>query len=477
MKKLLMAASAVIAFLPYTVSAHGIGQVYALPVPLKYYLLGAGLAVAFSFFIIALFLNKSSDQNWQDKIVSTPWLAKIVSMFRAIAVFLLILSVATGIIGSQDSTKNFTPVFFWIYFILGIGILSLFVGNLWDKINPWKTITAWVGLEPRDRQVSGLVGTVLLLSIFWLELVSGESFVPRVLGMVLAIYTLVNLVMSQLYRNWYKDGEVFSVLFDFIGKLAHCRIGDDNKSLVIVNESKKLEGSPAPWWTLGIATILLAGASFDSLKETVMWFKWLDALGFSLNSQLGPTIGIILAPLPFLLTYLLSIWVMKLLVGKQYQTLNLARRFVWSLIPIAFGYTLAHNFSLTIVTAPQMLALISDPFGFGWNLFGTASFSRTNLLLGANMVWFIEIGFIILAHVVGVLYAHVLAVNIFKDPKLALKSQYPLVILMVGFTVMTLWLLSQPLVVSKEQVKQMQKEVEWQQTVREPPMPPPPVNK
>jgi hypothetical protein len=93
-----------------------------------------------------------------------------------------------------------------------------------------------------------------------------------------------------------------------------------------------------------------------------------------------------------------------------------------------------------------MLAILSDPFGYGWNLLGTADASRTALLLGAKMVWFIEIGFVILAHVFGVLYAHILAVNIFKDGKAALRSQYPMALLMVGFTIFTLWLLSQPLV-------------------------------
>ncbi len=447
MKKLFIIAVFLLA--PSVASAHGIGQVYALPVPLKFYLLGAGLAVAFSFFVIALFVNKAPKDAQADKTLPAKWVSIVISILRIVAVILLILSILAGIVGSQNPNENFTPVFFWIYFLLGISILSLFIGNFWDKVNPWKAITEYINIKSRDKQLSGLVGVVLLLALFGFELVSGQSFVPRILGMILTFYTLVNLIMAQFYRNWYQDGEVFSVLFGFVGKLAHYKIGDDNKSIVTVSENKKLDGSRAPWWTLGVASILLAGASFDSLQETVMWFRWLDALGFASGSKLGPTIGIILAPIPFLLTYLLAVWIMKKLVRSQYSTLELAQRFIWSLIPIAFGYTLAHNFSLTIVTAPQMLAVISDPFGFGWNLFGTASYAQANLLLGAKMVWFIEIGFIVLAHVMGVLYAHILAINIFKDAKQALKSQYPLVILMVGFTIMTLWLLSQPLVIAK----------------------------
>lgn len=450
MKKLLIVALAAVAIFPSTASAHGIGQVYALPVPLQYYLLGAGLAVAFSFFILALFLNKKQDQK-TDRLVAMPWLSKALIVLRVIGLSLLLLTVFTGILGRQNPTENFAPIFFWIYFLLGMGILSLVIGNIWDKINPFKVITDWVNSDSKGsiRMVSGAVGVVLLLALFWWELVSSVSFVPRIMGILLAVYTLANLAMSRLYVNWYERGEVFSVLFAFIGRLAHFRIGEDNQSLIVLSENKKLDGSPSPWWVLGIASILLAGASFDSLKESVMWFNWVKAVGFPTASKVAETIGLILSPVFFLLTYLLAACIVKQLVGKGYKTLTIAQQFVVSLVPIAFGYTLAHNFSLFVVTAPRLLAVISDPFGFGWNLFGTAQYIQQDLILGAKAVWFIEIAFIVLAHVVGVIYAHVIALNVFKDSRLALKSQYPMALLMVGYTALTLWLLSQPLVIAR----------------------------
>jgi hypothetical protein len=147
--------------------------------------------------------------------------------------------------------------------------------------------------------------------------------------------------------------------------------------------------------------------------------------------------------------YFLAIWMMKKLLANEFSIRELAGQFAWSLIPIAFGYILAHNFSLFIVTAPKMLALISDPFGSGWNLFGTAQWGSTDLILGAKFVWFIEITLVILAHIIGVVYAHILAVNIIKNPKLVVKSQIPMGLLMVAFTITTLWLLSQPLILQR----------------------------
>lgn len=448
MKKIFWFIFTSLVILPSFASAHGIGEVYALPVPLKYYLFGAALAVAVSFFIAAVFLNKPAKEQIEKAPYEAKWIKPLLYVFKPLSVVLLLVVIVAGIIGRQNPASNFAAVFFWVYFLMGVSVLHLFVGNLWQHINPWKIISNFIlsDLDIKQRYISGAVGVVLLLGLFWWELVSGASFIPRIIGVVLLVYTVVNVLMALRYQNWYKHGELFSVLFGFVGTLAPWRLTDTGNGLVHTRVQSKLSGAPASMWMLGIAAVMLAGASFDSIKESVMWFNWLKALGFASSSTLAGTLGVILAPLPFLAAYLLACWVMNKLVGGKQGTWMLARQFVWSLVPIAFGYTLAHNFALVIVQAPLMLAILSDPFGYGWNLFGTAEASRTTLLLGAKMVWFIEIGFVILAHIFGVLYAHILAVNIFKDGKAALRSQYPMALLMVGFTVFTLWLLSQPLV-------------------------------
>lgn len=439
--------SGIFLYLPIKASAHGIGEVYALPVPLEYYLLGAGLAVAFSFFIVAIFLNKSHSETRQ-KVISLDWIVHPLSILKGVALFFLILSILAGVFGNQNPSYNFTPIFFWVYFIIGMGILSIFIGNIWDKLNPWKTLTDWLnsGAKSKGRQISGWVGVVLLLGLFWFELVSEVSFVPRIIGVVLLFYTIANIFLSRLYENWYRDGELFSVMFGFIGTLAYWKISENNRSLVKVNNEEKLSGQVVSAWIIGVAVVLLASTTFDSIKESLMWFSWRDALGFESSRVLANTLGLVLTPLPFLMAYLLACCVMRVIVKSELTTFDLARMFVYSLVPIAFGYVLAHYFSLIIVVAPQMISLISDPFGLGWNLFGTASYSQVQLILGAKAVWFIEIGFVVLAHVFGVWYAHIVALNVFKEPKQALKSQYPLALLMVGFTAFTLWLLSQPLV-------------------------------
>lgn len=436
--------------LPGVASAHGIGEVYKLPIPLHYYLGSAAAAVALSFIGLAVWGKKAQPTTTTPKVISLPWLRPVVKFLRVVALVLLLLTIASGIFGTSDVTRNFAPVYFWIYFLLGYGLLSLFVGNLFEKINPWQTLGNWVGRSESAswRRVSPFVAPILLLALFWWELVSGSSFVPLTVGAVLLAYTFVSLILGRLTADWFADGELFAVFYRFVGTLSPLRISDDERGLVVLRPSQSLSSGPAGWSLVLLACVLLAGASFDSLKESVMWSNWLEAFGATNSSRIwAETVGIILSPLPFLFSYLGVAWLMSRLTGQAGKTFLLSRQFVWSLVPIAFGYTLAHNFSLMVVTAPLMGSLISDPFGAGWNLFGTAALGTYNVFLGAKAVWFIEIGLVVLAHIVGVWFAHILASKLFNDEKTVLKSQLPLMALMVGFTALTLWLLAAPLTI------------------------------
>ncbi|HWP90276.1 MAG TPA: hypothetical protein VNM70_20515, partial [Burkholderiales bacterium] len=56
---------------------------------------------------------------------------------------------------------------------------------------------------------------------------------------------------------------------------------------------------------------------------------------------------------------------------------------------------------------------------------------------------------IVLGHVAAVYLAHVMAVRVFGDRRAALRSQYPMLALMLGYTMMSLWIIAQPIVSSR----------------------------
>src|SRR4029453_8665443 len=118
-------------------------------------------------------------------------------------------------------------------------------------------------------------------------------------------------------------------------------------------------------------------------------------------------------------------------------------QFVLSLVPIALVYAVAHYFSLFVIQGQYMAPPISDPFGKGWDLFGTANVIPNIAVLTPNTIWYVQVGSLVAGHVAGLAVAHDRALSTFRPLHVAVRSQYPMLALMVLYTVAGLWVLSQ----------------------------------
>jgi hypothetical protein len=123
-----------------------------------------------------------------------------------------------------------------------------------------------------------------------------------------------------------------------------------------------------------------------------------------------------------------------------------AKRFIFSLLPIAIAYEIAHYVSILVIEGQRALYLISDPFGKGWNLFGTANYEVNYTVLNLKTLWNVQVGLIVVGHVVAVVIAHAIAERYFKDRRKALISQYPMLLLMIFYSCLSLWIMAQPIV-------------------------------
>lgn len=62
------------------------------------------------------------------------------------------------------------------------------------------------------------------------------------------------------------------------------------------------------------------------------------------------------------------------------------------------------------------------------------------------MFWYGAVAIIVLGHVIAVYLAHGAALRLFGSHRAALVSQLPMLLLMVGYTTLSLWILAQPIV-------------------------------
>lgn len=107
------------------------------------------------------------------------------------------------------------------------------------------------------------------------------------------------------------------------------------------------------------------------------------------------------------------------------------------------AYVAAHYVTFLLLEGQAIGYLSSDPLGRGWDLFGTRTAGIDFSLIGQTTAWYGQVAFIVLGHVSGLALAHERALVHFKAARDAVRSQYWMLAVMVGFTTLALWLLAQ----------------------------------
>ncbi len=161
------------------------------------------------------------------------------------------------------------------------------------------------------------------------------------------------------------------------------------------------------------------------------------------------TAGVAGAPLLFVGVYLIFCRLTAWSGGARVPAARVAGLFVLTLVPIAIAYHLAHYLSFLVVAWQYLISLASDPFGLGWDLFGTKNHFVRIGLVDARAVWYLSVGAIVIGHVMAVYLAHCVALQAYSDRRVALRSQWPMVALMVCYTMTSLWIIAQPIVTTR----------------------------
>jgi len=185
---------------------------------------------------------------------------------------------------------------------------------------------------------------------------------------------------------------------------------------------------------------MLAGVAYDGLLATPLW---LEVVRLTPVTQ---TAGLFLMPLIFLAVYSSFVKLSQVAGGGGVSLRRLAPAYVYSLVPIAIAYQVAHYYTYLLIQGQAIIYHLSDPFGWGWDLFDTAGYEIRVGVISAAFVWYSQVVLIVAGHVLAVYLAHVISLRFFGSPELALKSQLPMLVLMILYTIFSLWIISQPIV-------------------------------
>ena len=458
--------------------AHGFGQRFDLPLPLWLYISGAGLTVALSFLILAL---APAARRPVPVITLLPtslaggsFFRSLLLLFRLLALALYLLVILAGLIGPQNPVKNLAPPLIWGLWWVGMIYVSAFVGDLWALLNPLASLFRWF-----ERAFSSSTGrpfapplsypvwlgvwpaAALLMLFSWIELNWPGAEVPASLATLMLAYSALSWLGMALFGRavWLQHGELFSVLFALFARFAPLH-GGSNAAEPQLCLRPPGEGllvtQPLVFSKVVLVMMMLATVSFDGLMETEFWLNLNSGLAAQVSGAADQNIGrintaaLILAPLLFLAAFLACCRLMRWVTGSSAvdrSTVEHAGLFALTLVPIAIAYHLAHYLSFLGSVVQYLIPLASDPLGLGWDLFGTRlHFIRVGIV-DAKLVWYVSLASIVLGHVAAVYLAHRISYQIFTQRRDALLSQIPMLCLMIGYTMLSLWILAQPIVV------------------------------
>lgn len=449
--------------------AHGLSSRADLPIPAWLFTWVAVCVLVLTFVSIAVLWKRAKLEGYALEALP-PWLSRAVTSrvtevaCGALGVFLFVVAIWAGFAGEQNAADNATPTFIYVIFWVGLVPVSVLFGDVFRAFNPWRAIGRAVGFAatriagerlsaalPYPNSLGRWPAAAGLVAFAWLELISPTGVEPQTLAAAALVYSALTFLGMGLYgvEPWTARAEAFSVYFGLFARLSVFeRRGNEIGLRPPLAGLTRLEPAAG---TVAVLAVMIGTVTFDGFAETNAWSTaGPEIAGFFGDIGMGPALADELANGLGLLATIALVGGFYLLgvagahtVGGGFTTGELALRFVHTLVPIALVYVAAHYLTFLLFQGQAMGSFVSDPLGNGWDLFGTADWAIDYGLIGATVTWYVQVAFVVAGHVSGLALAHDRALVLYEDPADATRSQYWMLGVMVGFTSLALWLLSQ----------------------------------
>ena len=463
--------------------AHGFEERYDLPVPLAYVIVGACTMVLLTFVVALVFVRRPAagfvapnTSILPDEPIppgapvpfglslSKP--APLHPMFwllKGLAFLLFALTLIAALYGTSDPLMNLAPTLVWIGWWIGLSFVVVLLGNVWPVLDPWRStfealdffarrLGATKGIArrwPWPAAIGMWPATVFLLVWCALEVIYPIASSPLKLGYLALTWSAINLAgMVGFGREaWQDRADVFALYFAALGRTWRTwRVRPDAAA------SGPIAGQ------VGFVLAMLATVLFDGLHGSAAWPVFESLLkawipqALDLNGYIAGGLGLLMVWLAFVLAYGLTCCLCAALMRSAhnrptpYTGAQLAAHLAPTLIPIAAAYLIAHNFSNLLIQGQNLIALLSDPLGRQWDVFGTAKFYPDISVVDAKLTWLVAVTAIVAGHVLSIWQAHRVALTWGLPTRRTALTTLPLTILMVAYTAISLMVIAAPMV-------------------------------
>ena len=446
-----------------SILAHAFGARYDLPVPLLYFVTGGAAVVFLSFLLV---LPREVAAADQPEAPDGSFVNRNHPVAAAAGLLVLGLLVVAGITGSQEIPENIVPTAFWLILWIAVPISCGLVGDWTPWANPFAVVARLADRDGLRRAVFGSAdkvdwpaalgwwpATVIFFLVASGELIyNGWATRPFVTGVGLLVYAVSSALAGMFFgaEAWLTRGEMFSVLYSTWGRLGRWRLERPGRGGFLGGLDQAFEATLS---RITFVFLLLMSVTFDGLLATPAWKR--------LELQLPPSFSVgsgryvALAEAAFITLVLLA-WVVFGGFSRAVRRVGrlsgpLTRTVVAlipSLLPIAFGYLVAHNFAYLLVNGQLLIPLAGNPFGIhGWQWLPAPfndSYEIHHQPVPASAIWYFQVALIVLVHIAAVVVAHRHLARVTRTRVEARRSEWPWIVAMVGYTMTSLWLLAQP---------------------------------
>ena len=435
---------------PTAALAHVSERALVLLLPTEIYIRSGVIAVALTVALLFLLPPRFFGALFRQYSLGSSPNIRISTATSILSSMLLFFAIYAGFSGSRDPLANPMPLLIWTIWWIALPIASAFLGNVWCFLNPWTGLYRILGLSSQSSSPHRGIAVVLLVlfSVFVVADVAPDD-PERLATIVMGYWVVVFTFMLFFGERWLHRCEPFTVYFSVLAQLSLIWQAERLKFGFF---GARLSDKPVGLWVALVIIVALGAGSFDGLNET---FWWLAQIGVNplefpgrsavaLPNALGLLAGILVLGLVFALCIWLGLW----LVNARQFFAQIFPRLTLSLLPIALGYHIAHYLTTFMVGWQYALKTASDPLARGDDLFGLGTFYVTtsffNVPSTVEAIWLTQATAIVVGHILAVLIAHAIALDILKSQRRATISQLPVAAFMVAYTFFGLWILAQP---------------------------------